>query len=182
MHPFYTEDDDPALRERAKALVRLQHAVQDVNAKRGRRGSRRVRGKRLKPVLPVEEFAQGPLTGAEMAVRTGYAYSTDAGPRRPARGRAAFWKVIGPVPLCEGGQRWRARLYHEAILRAIESDDWLAWPRSEREQLRQLELRWRSRAAGLDIRFETVGNKIGSLTPSEREAVRRAKREQVGMP
>lgn len=178
MHPFYTDDPDPDVRERAQGLLRLKRALDDTHARK--RHKARSAGRRVKATRPLEEFDTGPLT-ALTAPKTGYQYASDAGPRVPPRARTAkFWEVIGPQPLCTGNERWRAKLYHDAILRAMDSDEWLTWRRSEREQLRQLELRWRRRASGQDVRFDTVGNRVGRLKPEEREAVKRAKLSRIG--
>jgi hypothetical protein len=181
MHPFYTDDQDPEVRARAQGLLRIKTALEDTKARK--RHGRRPRRRHPVSMKPPEEFDANPLTAvAPRLEATGYQYSHDAGPRQALRGKARWWAAIGPQPQCEGGQRWRAKLYHDAILAAMDGDEWLSWTRAEREQLRQLELRWRARASGLDVRFNVVGNKAGMLKPEERIAVRRARLERVGQP
>lgn len=187
MHPFYTDDPDKSTRHRAQSLLRLHAAVTDIHGRRTNASRRRTTKPKVAKVLPrLEEFDPNPLTAAGLAThdptQTGYRYSQDDGPRVAQKGRARFWEVIGPQPRCAGGERWRAKLYHDAILRAMDAEEWLTWRRAEREQLRQLELRWRRRASGEDVRFNVVGNKAGTLPPEEREAVRRARLERVGHP
>lgn len=165
------------LRARAQALLRLGAVVKEEDKRYHARKRKRVEARAQKLDLhPMPGGAAHDLDGGEIRG----SLMTDDGDREDGRVKAKFWKVLGRQPVCGPHERWRAKLYHQALVAAMEGPQWLTWTRREREHVRQLELRWRRRASGEDVRFELFGNKRGALTQREKDRLRAA--SYGGMP
>jgi hypothetical protein len=156
--------DERVLRQRVRMLLDWKRLLEGQTA---RAPKSRLRTNRHLSDDQVEALLNGAapplIAGSELTPLM----ARDTGPkvkrRRPGPPRSMFWKVIGPPPRCGPNERYRAKLYHDAILTLMEGDYWRAAPPRERNHLRGLELRWRKRANGTDVRFNLVGNRSGGL-------------------
>lgn len=90
------------------------------------------------------------------------------------RWQSAYRGMIGPTPECRPGDHRAARVYWQAIVKALEVE--AQWTPAERHRLRLMEKKWHKRAVGGDLRFEVVGNAVGGMTEEQKREYRDRKR------
>lgn len=101
-----------------------------------------------------------------------------AGRRRDKTQRlGAFWAQLGPSPKCAPGDIEAARLFHRQIVSCIERG---GWTMNERQALRNLEVKWGTRARGEDPRFMVVGTQVGRLPRQVERRINLLKGKQHG--
>lgn len=84
--------------------------------------------------------------------------------------RKYSWRTItGPTPDVKYGDRKAAKAYLDQINAAIDRGGWTS---SEAAGLYEARRVWKARAAGMDARYNLVGNRQGGLTAAEARIVR----------
>lgn len=78
--------------------------------------------------------------------------------------RSAFSHIVGDPVQLGPGDVVGARTKLDAIMRAIDKG---GWTRNEWARLHRMRKTWQARADGLDMRFNTVGNRQGGLRSTD---------------